>query len=374
MTNRESIAKKFGVERLEDYIKEEFLKGKAEAEIEFDKFIIETSDDLQIDEKEDVLKHKVLFQIATYKTIVNKLNNEYFFQMIQQSKEYFSYPLTRTFSENDQLDRLAKYILDYYDFKSTPNHIVESQLLKIKEKSAIYHSCLHYISYSIRLFEILNDKCKIEGFTWDWFNFEDGLLKVLTNHTIEIIAIKGDYEAKIKILEFNNKSGIDSLTNKIQNLKEDIKNEINKNEFLTEFQKKYYENSPIDITQTYFGDNLPFLFNLFNFLKRNNLLQFGWSYFYSCMITGNNEMIPLKKPKKLNFIGRIFYHLTDYLVLQYKEQPLQFLKSKFLIDENYITDSFKNNHMKPNFDKIDEPELMIVDDFFEKQEKIYLKM
>lgn len=92
------------------------------------------------------------------------------------------------------------------------------------------------------------------------------------------------------------------------------------------------------------------------------------------MIIGNYEMIPLITSKKLNFLGRIFYHLCDYLILQYKDESFRFLQSKFLINDQTISDNFRANHMKTTYDKKDNPELIFIDDFFERQKKIYLKI
>lgn len=374
MTIRDCIADRIGFKNLEEFIISEFNNGKDEAIAKFDEYILEFNKNIQDIEDDDVKVTVILSEIARNKKDIDKLNSSYFFKIINESNEYYSNQVNSEFNETDEAVRFAKYFINYYDLKGIPNSLVESQLVMIKDYSSLYHSSINYISTSNRLFDILNDICKIEEFTWDWLNFEDGLVKVLIKHTHQLISIKENCKLEIEKFEVKKNFEIDSLKTEIKYLNEDKKALKNEIVMKDSFFDKYYFKSNVFIAQTYFGDNTPFLINLFNFLKKNNLLDYGWSYFYSCMIVNNDEMIPLNKPKKLNFIGRIFYHLTDYLILQYKEQPLQFLKSKFLIDGNYITDSFKNNHMKPYFDKFDDPELMNVDDFFEKQEKIYLKM
>lgn len=372
--NRDSIAKKLGVERLEDYIIDEFLIGKREGDILLEAIFKESKMDLEESKSDEIRIVGILAELIKIKNEFSYTTNNYFSHIIQEAKDYASNIALYVFDEKDELNNLAKYILDIYDFKKTKNFIVEGQLLKIRENSRKYHLILNYIPMAKIHFDFLNDKCKVDRYVWNWQNFENGLIKVLGNHAIEKFSLESDYKLKNEIFEINKNSEVDNLQRKIKDLNSEI-GQLNKEiEMRTNFHNKYYYDSQIIISNTYIGDNLPFLFNLYNFLKINNLFSYGWSYFYSCMIIGNNEMISLKSSKKQNFIGRIFFHFKDYLILHYKDESFKFLQSKFLINESPITENFRTNHMKTKFDSTDEPELVIIDEFFSKQKKIYNKM
>lgn len=396
MINRASIANKLGVERLEDYIIDEFVIGKREGEILLETIFQESKMDLE-EIKDDKIKIvAVLADLIKIKKEFSQYTNNYFFHIIQEAKEYASNLSLKISNEEDELNNLAKYIIDIYDFKKTNDFIVELQLVKIRENSRKYHLISNFVSKAKIYFDFLNDKCKIDRYTWDWLNFENGLVRVLGDHTLEKISLEANYKLKNETFEilknreiedlqtqnireseiFANRKNreVDNLKSDIEDLKREI-DQLNKEiELRNNFHNKYYYDSQVMISNTYIGDNLPFLFNLYNFLKMNNLFSYGWSYFYSCMVIGNNEMISLKSSKKQNFIGRIFFHFKDFLILHYKDESFKFLQSKFLINESPITENFRTNHMKTKFDSNDEPELVIIDEFFSKQKKIYIKM
>ena len=60
--------------------------------------------------------------------------------------------------------------------------------------------------------------------------------------------------------------------------------------------------------------------------------------------------------------------------MQYQDNYFEFYKSKFLINGESISDSFKRNYIKKDFDKQLMPELIKIDDFFKEQQKIYFKL
>jgi hypothetical protein len=374
MINRASIANKLGVEKLKDYIIDEFIIGRSEGDILVEAIFKESKEDLEKDRFDEIKIVRILSELIKIKNEFSFSNNNYFSHIIQEAKEYASNLSLTISNEEDELNNLAKYILDIYDFKKTNNFIIEGQLLKIRENSRKYHLISNYVSKAKIHFDFLNDKCKIDRYTWNWVNFENGLIRVLADHGMEKISLEANYKLKNETFEIHKNNEVDDLSNELKDLKREI-GLLNKEiEYRTNFHNKYYYDSQILISNTYVGDNLPFLFNLYNFLKINNLFSYGWSYFYSCMVIGNNEMISLKSSKKQNFIGRIFFHFKDYLILHYKHESFKFLQSKFLINESPITENFRTNHMKTKFDSTDEPELVIIDEFFFKQKKIYNKM
>lgn len=370
--DRESLAKKYNVNRLEDYVIEEFNTGKTEAGILSNEYFENVKATIEENIKNEFKVFKILVEILSIKNDFIFENNN-FGHIIREAKDYVRHNSITPQSEVEEVEYLAKYLLDYYDFKKLPQLRVSFQLQSLRENSKRYHLVDNVLTRIQILFDFLNDLEKFDDYIWEWNNFETGLHKIFNKHIIAKIEYESDSELKIKLIEHNNNFEISKLKGDLEYANKKIIELNEKHEFVTAYHNKYYYPSQIIPNNTFFGDNTPFLFNLFNFLKKNNLYNYSWSYFHSCMEIGNHEMIPLNKPKKSNFIGRIFYHLSNYLILHFKDSPMQFIKAKFLIDETAITDSFKNNHMKPTYDKKDDPELEIVDDFFEKQKKIYLK-
>ena len=370
--DRLSLAEKFKVDKLEDYIISEFNFGREEAEVFIEDFIKEAIDTFQKIENLEIRKMKVLFSIITLKKEFCSVNNNFFSFMTKESIYYKKQTPIIIDSPLD-VNKFADFILDYYDFTNKSNRNINFNLTQIRQQSRLYHLYNNFPFKSFVYFDILNEISPLEDFKWEWNNFEEGLSKFLLREQLDKIQYLSDCELQNELWEIEKKHEIESLVIEIDDLKRKVKDSNDAVERYNAHHNKFYYNSQIIPKNTFFGDNTPFLFNLFNFLKKNNLYNYGWSYFHSCMEIGNHEMIPLNKPRKSNFIGRIFYHLVNYLILHFKESPMQFIKAKFLIDETAITDSFKNNHMKPTYNKLDDPELEIVDDFFEKQKKIYLK-
>ncbi len=375
--DRKGLTKKLNIENLEDYIISEFTLGKQDAELIFQEQYEKSIAEIAKTENDDIIVFKILSELIKVKSEFSDFNSNSFSSIVRDSKEYC---FLEDKNESNEFHNLANYIWDYYDFKKSADFVVEFNLLKIIENSRKLHFINNYISKATSYFDLLNEKSKIDDFNWGWKTFDNGLTRVLMDNSLEMIEIKRKSKLEVERIEikknheiedvlYEKKEEIDSLKYEVKSLNSQLINE-------KEYFDKYYYKSQIILTQTYFGDNMPFLLNLYNFLKKNNLLIYGWSYFYSCMIIGNQEMLPLEKPKKNSFIGRIFYNLSDFLVLHYKQNPMQFIKSKFLINEINKTDSFKNNHMKPRNLKTDDPdpELDLVDEFFEKQKEIYLKM
>lgn len=205
MINRASIANKLGVERLEDYIIDEFVIGKREGEILLETIFKESKMDLE-EIKDDKIKIvAVLADLIKIKKEFSHYTNNYFFHIIQEAKEYASNLSLKISNEEDELNNFAKYIIDIYDFKKTNDFIVELQLLKIRENSRKYHLILNYTSKAKIYFDFLNDKCKIDRYTWNWINFENGLIRVLGEHAIEKISLEANYKLKNETFEIQKK-------------------------------------------------------------------------------------------------------------------------------------------------------------------------
>lgn len=373
MTIRESVADNLGLENLEDFIIKEYLSGKKEATQIVEDNFSKSEQRIQDLEKDD---HKIIYILSEI-LLLKKMDSE-----ISHSQYYILHSLFRQHAfnhnvniskEENEIAHFASFILDFSDFNKTNIDRYIYLIATTKENSLYFYLQKNLRSKANLYFEILNAICVFESYKWSWDVFEEGIIKFHNGYIINLESKNIDRKYEIEKIKLKSESEADKLNNKIRVLSEELENVKGQIQYRDDYFEKYYYKSQIIIKDTYFGDNLPFLFNLFNFLKRNNLYDYGWSYFYECLTRENNEQISLSTTKKMNFVGRIFYHLTDYLILHYKDESFMFLKSKFLINEKPITDSFKINHMKTKFDVYDDSELVNVDDFFANQKKIYIK-
>lgn len=370
--DRKSLAERFQDDNLEKYISCEFLAGKTEAESEVKEYIEKVMLEVHKAEDSELKLYKVIENLIANKTSFYSVRKNYFSLIAIESTAQF-----RQLEENLETnpEKFAIFLLDYFKFKNFSDTRISKLLATVKKDSYLYHTAIFFKLYSQLLFDLLNSlDLKMDSFRWEWTNIESGLVLLLKNKVIDKKSNQYDFEYQIMSLENKSKSEKNKLSDEIRGLKSDLDQSINKFTFYEEANKKYYYNSEIIINNTYFGDNMPFLYTLYAFLRSYNLTQYSWSYFYLCMTVGNNEMIFLEKPKKLNLLGRIFYHLEFYLIPPYRENYFQFIISKFLINGERIEPKFKNNHMSPDYDKTIEKELVKVDVFFREQDKIYIKV
>ena len=367
--DRKSLAEKFKVDKLEDYIISEFHAGKVEAEIAVKDYLEKVIVDVQKTEDTEVKFYKIIDNIISNKTTFYGVEKNYFNLIIRETTLNYGLIHRETIADPE---KFALFLLDYLELKNLSSRSIGNLIGNVKSDSILYHSSIFYKLNSIILFDLLNSlDVKQDSYKWDWTNVEVGLVSLLKNQIISKRDDQDDFEYKIRSLENKNRSEISKLDNEIKNLNSNLIQSINKFTFYEEANKKYYFNSEIIISNTYFGDNVPFLFNLYAFLRSYNLIKYSWSYFYLCMNVDNNEMIFLEKSKKLNFLGRIFFHLGSYLIIPYNENVFQFIMSKFLINGERIGPKFKNNHMSPDYDKEIEEEVVKVDKFFIEQGKKY---
>lgn len=370
--DRKSLAEKFKVDKLEDYISIEFHAGQVEAEIAVKDYLEKVILDVQKTEGIEVKFYKIIEVIISNKITFYDVEKNYFRLIIRESTLNYGLFEKETIADSE---KFARFLLDYLELKNLSNRTISNLIGNVRKDSTLYHLNIFFKSKSDVLFELLNSlDLKQDAYQWKWTNVEVGLLLHLKNQIIRKKSDQDDFEFKLRSLENKKISEISKLDNEIENLNSSLKQSIDKFSFYEEASKKYYYNSEIIIKDTYFGDNMPFLLKLYSFLQSYNLNKYSWSYFYLCMTMGNNEMIFLEKPKKLNFLGRIFYHLEFYLIPPYSENHFQFIISKFLINGVRIESKFKNNHMSPEYDKTIEKELVKVDDFFREQDKIYNKV
>lgn len=327
----------------------------------------------------------LLSEIILLKKAINELYTDEFYQIIHRAKEYASNSKIDISKKDDEITNLFSYTLNFYRFQNTPDSTILKNLLLISIKISDMYKAQSLITKFEYFFKKLNAICKIDSFNWDWSNFESGLIKFQFNqfldklsyknqHEAEIYKIKKQHEAEIDNISVNASSKVEKLESRIIDLNHQINNLNDTVEYMKNYFDKYYYRTQTIISDTYFGDNQPFLLNLYNFLKINNLFPYGWSYFYNCLVEGNHEIIPLETTERnIKPIGRIFYHLKDLLIKHYKDEPEKFIRSKFHINNQPLGIAFFRNHVYSKPDKDIQIAIREIDRFFEKQNETFLK-
>jgi hypothetical protein len=368
------IETSLGTNNLKDYLIEQINIGKTESEKEVDDIINQVLAKTKSDTLTEEDKSAILFieLIALQKIIYNKEISSVAFYL----KNFKSYKtsLFNTKNETSEDDKLATFIIDYYNFINKPDIFIVNELRHIKVKFNNYFLFNFFEKKSERLFEKLNELNYLEKFEWNISTFEIGIIELYKKVFLEKAKSIKNFESKIQLLNYENEGEINNLKSKIERLTDRISKLEGTIEFYEEYHKKYLEhNSPL-VLDTYFGDNLLFIFNLYNFLIRNSLLKMtGWSYFFTCMSVNNKEIINLKSSNNLKFIGRIFYFLQDFLQPKYRTTDKKFIIDKFYVDEKPINNHFIKNYIRPSYDKTLNPEFNDIDVFFDNQKAIYIK-
>lgn len=361
--NIQLLTEKLGTDNLQQYIVDEYTKGKEEAESKLEGSFSKLNEELDKVETEEAKILRILSTIIRLKKTIDSSYNSELHILKAKAKEFTSNNSLDISTPKEELQNFAKYYLAFLEFQNTPYWLVLHKLQKLRNNSLTFHLQNGLTTELKYYFETLNSICKIDSFIWNLTTFDDGLIKVLLKFSLDKIEYTNNYKFEIEKL----KSDIKNFEEEITRLKGEI-------EFRTDFHNKYYYDSQTNIKNTYFGDNQPFLLNLYNFLKSNNVLSGGWSYFYSCMEIGNNEMLFLNTTKNMKFIGRVFYHLRDFLILHFKDDSEKFIRSKFYINSEPLSPHFFKNHVYVKVDKELNPFIEEIDVFFDKQKKIYLKM
>jgi hypothetical protein len=365
------IETSLGTNNLKDYLIEQINIGKTESEKEVDNIINQVlaktkNDALTEEDKSAILSIEL---IALQKIIYEKEISSVAFYL----KNFKSYknPLFNTKNESSEDDKLAEFIIEYYNFLNKPDWSIVVELKRFQGEFKKYFLYYFFEKKSEMLFMKLNELNYLEKFEWKLSTFEIGIIEFYKKLFLEKASAIKNFESKIQLLNHEKDSEINSLKSKIEHLNDKNSKHEGTIELYEDYHKKYLEHSPRLIVETYFGDNQPFLANFYNFLSEHLILRMtGWSHFYSCMAVNNNEVLNLNINKS-KFIGRIFYNLINSKFLQPKFANETFIRSKFYLNEQPIVDTFFINHMNKRLKKEDYDFFETVDSFFENQKKIF---
>ncbi len=373
--NIQYIERELGASCIRTFLRDEIKKGKEDAEKKLSALIEPFLKSIENPDLQNEVKLiKITSELVFFNKIIfnNSISNFSFFT--NNYKNISAYNLNNTVTEQINFDDLVDYILKFYDFNRTQDFFLINKFRKISSESENYYLVKLLEIELVNLLTRLNELNLNHPFKWRKDNIEFGIVDVLHTLYKEKLDIISDSEEKIRR---NNRKFKDEIID----LKDEIE-QINKEKyylndeliFQKSYNQKYIESYSTIIAETYFGDNLPFLLQLYNFLKTHRLMsKYGWSYFYLCMITNNTDKIDLESKKESKFIGRVFYNLIDFLTPKYRENHRSLFTNKFTLNGKTLNENFFVNHMRAKYDETLHPNFQDVDDFFSDLRKIYLK-
>lgn len=380
------IEDELNITDLNSYIVNVIKTSRTTAENEIDNLIsllIKKVNDTE--STNDNLKNYMLINdLIHFKKMIYEREHTNFSYYLKNYKKYKSKNLPSSLSIINEIDediKLANFIIESISFLES-NHFTNSNKIKNLNDEVLNY----FLNYNVELksnllFEELNRLNFLPNFKWTLNSLDFGIIELYKNliSEYELSINRNDIEFNFQLdkkeLQIDTLKGeIISLKREISHTNSDLEHKINTIKFYEEYHKKYLQNYPVYIVDTYFGDNMPFLINLYNFLVKNQYLKMcSWSYFYSCMTINNNEVIFLQNYIKLKFVGRIFFNLKFFLIPNYIKASEAFFMSKFYIDEKPINSSFFKNHVNITIDKTLYSELERIDAFFDQQSKLYIK-
>ncbi len=366
--------KQLGVSNLKVYLINEIKVSRQEAELFTDNIIKEILNRIDNNIPVSVNLFSIISELIHLKKsifFVETSEIHYYYKVYS----FFNNSLLNSLNKTvDDDEKLVDFIFENFAFLKLPNYIISNRFKNFKRDFYSYYIRIYFEKKSILLFDKLNELNYLKDFIWNLDNLDKGILEFYKLLIIDKEKADANFKIEIEYIKDKGELKINRLEDEIKTKDREIRYKEGTIELYNDYHKKYLENYPTFINDTYFGDNQPFIFNLYNFLRKNLLINMmGWSYFYSCLSSNSNEIINLQSKNNLKFIGRILYCLQDFLQPKYKSDFHDFLKNKFYINEKPINDNFFKNHMRPIYDKSLYPNLNEIDDFFANQKNIYIK-
>lgn len=366
--------KQLGVSNLKSYLINEIKVSRQEAELFTDNIIKEILNRIDNNIPVSVNLFSIISELIHLKKsifFVETSEIHYYYKVYS----FFNNSLLNSLNKTvDDDEKLVDFIFENFAFLKLPNYIISNRFKNFKRDFYSYYIRIYFEKKSILLFDKLNELNYLKDFIWNLDNLDKGILEFYKLLIIDKEKADANFKIEIEYIKDKGELKINRLEDEIKTKDREIKYKEGTIELYNDYHKKYLENYPTFINDTYFGDNQPFIFNLYNFLLKYQLLKStGWSYFYSCLVVGNNEIINLNNIKNAKPIGRIFKNLKEFVLPKYKEDFKNFILNKFYINEEPINPGFFGNHTREiNNDDLTY-KLKEVDDFFEEQKKVYIK-
>jgi hypothetical protein len=358
--NQEYICSELGCTNLVDFIFDELEKGYENGIYQGKIYIQAIQDELK--GLDDDVK---LMTIIKYLTVIK---NEDLINNSNRFKHYFDeskkFKLTDVKGFKKELKNMAYYILKYFSCLYHSDVELINELKKFSEESYKYFISKYIYDNGVILLKELKLINGFDKLDCDYSNLSLGLL---SRNQIQKIEFNSEIEKNIA----SNDSEVDDLSRDLRYLKTDLKRSEEQIELLKSTIDKYYFSSQTLIQDTFFGDNQPLVFELYNFLKNNNCLDYGWSYFYNCLVEGNIEIISLRNKQPNYFFGYLFWAISAFLKPPYTNDK-KFFYNKFYIDQQPLKDSFFRNYYR-SFKNEDYECIETIAKFIVKLKKIHNK-
>ena len=381
------IEKHLKVENLEAHIVDLIQKSKTEAENDAKELVEEILTSM----KNEVFSFNVNISyicesLILLKTIIYNSNYSDFHYYLTNFRKSSIFQFDLNSKVDNDLE-LARYIINHINSLGLSFIGTIGKFNSLQNEVLSYYKTESLISKISVVFLELDKLNLIKEFSWNINTLDKGLSSLFKDLTIKYETKIDELNSKIRKQELKIELENEKYKSEISRLKDDfdfevrsLNRDIESKEYTIElykdYTKKYLENQPYYVQNTYFGDNLPFLINVYNFLVKNQFVKgLSWSYFYSCLVIGNNEIINLTNNGKLNFIGRFFYFLKNYIDIKYRSnnEYKDFIYQKFYINEAAMSEAFYRNYVVDYYDETKHKNLAEIDAFFSKQDEIFLK-
>lgn len=333
--NQEYICNELECSNLNDYVFNEIKLGYEKSIILSDKYIQNILTEIRELDSDKKTTH-IFYHISLLKKAKLEISSESFIHYFNESKKFKS---PKTLDFNNEIINLSEYIVKYFNLICHSEKEIVDELRKINNKSFMFFFSNSIYEKGIILFEELKLIPEIKPLEWSYSNIDLGLLQNYILHKI-------DNHSALETNDIKYIRTIEHLEYSIENLNADLEASKKKIEFHDEYYNKYYYSTEPLLKDTYFGDNQPLIHCLYNFLKENNCLDYGWSYFYNCLTTHNNEVINLKSIQTNYFFGNLFWELSRFLKEPYKYEFKRFFYNKFYIGEKPLKESFFRNYYR----------------------------
>ena len=359
--NQEYICNELGFSNINDYIFNEIKVGYDESIILADKYIENILNEIR---NEDTKKK--LSCIIMHITLLKKAhleNKELCFTHYYNDSKKFKTP--KTLSKTDEFINLSEFIIKYFNIIFHSEKEIIDNLKKIKSQSFLFHFTDLIYSKGEILFDELKSYPELAPLEWTYTTIDLNFLHQFTS-------TKMLHEFDLQTINESNERNKNYLEDEIENLKKELASSQKEIEFRDNFYEKYYYSTQPFLQDTYFGDNQPLIHCLYYFLRVNNCLDYGWSYFYNCLTIENNEIINLKNTQTNYFFGNLFWELSKFLKEPYKYEFKRFFFNKFYLDEKPLKESFFRNYYR-NYKNEEHESLEKISTLVLKIEKIHNK-
>ena len=289
--------------------------------------------------------------LEIYQTIIDWKHNH-----LQTLKSIYNFAVNNVLYRRLQFrnEDLCQFIIDYWKIHRVFG-LSEKEILDIQREAINYIKYKKLYEASIKMIDLINNDYnynlklpKIENFeidTFKLFRLEiENSNKILKENKTEF------REFLDKISEAKNKVG--ELKSENEDLKMKIRSSENLNNNLRDYAKRYEPFYVNQFNDLYWGDNYPALKVFYDFLLKNKIVDFSWSYFANYMSKGNKELFNLNFKwisYNKNDIGYLLYKLSDFIKDGNFRKPGNYkvwVSTKFYVNDKELNKAFTDKYIR----------------------------